>query len=203
MIETAPRLYLIAPPSVEAARFAPILTAALDAGDVACVFCPGEAADAEALRELARLTQNRGVAFLVADSNLATQFGTDGVHINGIGPVLDRALAALKPHGIVGVGALKSRDDAMRAGEAGADYVMFGGPWEDVAPEVIWERTAWWAEVFNTPCVAYAQDVSEVAAMAATGAEFIALSAALWSDPPGAAAAIEKAMRSLVREPAA
>ena len=47
----------------------------------------------------------------------------------------------------------------MVAAEAGADYVMFGEP--DAAGErpgfaAIEERVAWWAEVFEAPCVGYA-----------------------------------------------
>ncbi len=37
MAEAAPRLYLITPPLAEAAAFAPLLEAALAAGDIACV----------------------------------------------------------------------------------------------------------------------------------------------------------------------
>src|SRR5215475_8534142 len=47
-------------------------------------------------------------------------------------PADDRSLIkrikALKPQRIVGAGGLQSRDDAMTAGEAGADYVLFGEP---------------------------------------------------------------------------
>ena len=47
----------------------------------------------------------------------------------------------------------------MLAAEAGADYVMFGEP--DAAGhrpsfEAIAERVAWWAEVFEPPCVGFA-----------------------------------------------
>jgi thiamine-phosphate pyrophosphorylase len=37
------------------------------------------------------------------------------------------------------------------------------------------ERAAWWAEIFETPCVAYAPDAESVPALVETGAEFVAL----------------------------
>ena len=44
----------------------------------------------------------------------------------GAGEALSSALESLKPERIVGSGCTRSRDEAMQAGEAGADYVMFG-----------------------------------------------------------------------------
>jgi thiamine-phosphate pyrophosphorylase len=106
------------------------------------------------------------------------------------------ALRELKPDRIVGAGGLRSRDAAMEAGEAGADYVMFGEPRADgsLPPlEQVIERCRWWAEVFTTPCIAYAPDVAAVALLAATGAEFVALGP--WAfdddtDPRGVLAAL-------------
>ena len=45
------------------------------------------------------------------------------------------------------------------------------------------ERVAWWAEIFETPCVAYAARLDDVATLAAAGADFVALGDALWSAP--------------------
>ena len=58
----------------------------------------------------------------------------------------------------------------MLAAEAGADYVMFGEPdatGERPGFEAIEERVAWWAEVFETPCVGYAASLDEVAPLVA------------------------------------
>ena len=46
----------------------------------------------------------------------------------------------------------------MSLGEAGADYLLFGEPRPDgslPSLESVVERAAWWAEIFETPCVAY------------------------------------------------
>jgi thiamine-phosphate pyrophosphorylase len=84
----------------------------------------------------------------------------------------------MKPDRIVGVGGLALRDDAMEAGEAGVDYVLFGEPDEHgVSPPLaaVVERCRWWAEIFQTPCIGYAADQAAVAPLAATGAEFVAV----------------------------
>ena len=199
MSEDDPRLYLITPLLVDAQAFAAAFVAALEAGDVACVllrFAP--AADAKAIaKHLVPLAQQRGVACLVKDAQLAARTGADGVHIAVPGEALDATLKAMKPKHIVGTGGGVSRDDAMRAGETGVDYLSFGGPDEALSFPQIRERVAWWAEIFNLACVAYAHRLEEVGALVEVGADFVALETAVWDDPRGAAAAVAEADRAL------
>jgi thiamine-phosphate pyrophosphorylase len=71
----------------------------------------------------------------------------------------------------------------MRAGESGADYVMFGEPDPDGRRpgfEAVLDRVAWWSEVMVIPCVAYAAALDEVAARARAGAEFVAIGETIW-----------------------
>jgi len=93
----------------------------------------------------------------------------------------------------------------MLAAEQGADYVMFGEPpvgRERPALAAIEERVAWWAEVFEVPCVGYAASVEEVRPLVTAGADFIALGDFLWRDPDSIAATIDQAARYLgVAEP--
>ena len=49
------------------------------------------------------------------------------------------------------------------------------------------ERVAWWAELFEVPCVAYAASFEEVGPLAAGGADFIALGDWAWAGEPAAA----------------
>ena len=73
------------------------------------------------------------------------------------------AVDSLKPARIAGCGGLNSRDDAMLAGERGADYVMFGEPEADgrrPSFEAIVERIEWWAELFTVPCVGFAAAIA-------------------------------------------
>ncbi len=94
------------------------------------------------------------------------------MHVAGAGEALSAALESLKPERIVGIGCTRSRDDAMLAGEAGVDYVMFGdagfsGPGPD--HDEIVDAVGWWAEIFNVPCVGFARRLDEVEAIAAAG----------------------------------
>ena len=85
----------------------------------------------------------------------------------------------------------------MAAGESDVDYLMFGGPDDDEPAEAILERTQWWAEIFNVPCVAFARSLDDVDALAQTGAEFVALESAIWDDPRGPAAAVADAAKRM------
>lgn len=196
-----PRLYLITPPVTDAAAFATSFAAALGAGDFACVLV--RASESAIIGRLAPIAQRRGIACLVGDPRLAVARDCDGVHVNGVGPALEAALAAMKPQRIVGVGGLASRHDAMSAAEADVDYLMFGAPDESLDFVEIRERIAWWAEIFNPPCVGYARGLDEVAALARAGADFVALCDVVWRDPHGPAAGVEAVERALAapREP--
>jgi thiamine-phosphate pyrophosphorylase len=190
------RLYLITPALADASAFAPKLEAALDAGDVASLLVR-LAAGADPKRVVAPLLDiaaARDVALLIEDDpRLAARLGADGVHVSF--DAVAEPVASFKGQRIVGAGGVGLRDDAMAAGEAGADYVMFGED-EGESPEATLERVEWWAPIFETPCVAYAGTLEEVAALAAAGADFVALGEAVW-DAPDPAAAVAAAMRAL------
>jgi thiamine-phosphate pyrophosphorylase len=201
------RLYLVTPPLAVAdlAAFAPRFAAALAAGDVASALirvAPEAQGDAKRIAErMVEAAAPYDTAILIeGEPRLAARVGADGAHVSGVGDPLSDALASLHPERIVGVGALRGRDDAMTAGEADVDYVMFGEPrrdgWTPPLAETV-ERVAWWAEIFQTPCVAYAARLDDVAALAAAGADFVALGDALWSAPSAeqAIAAAEDAAR--------
>ena len=197
-----PRLFLITPPIAEAETFAPLLAAAMGAADISCVLLRTETRDdgrAKAIvKALTPIVQDAGAAMMVAlDHRLAARVEADGAHVSGTGPALDEAIAALQPRKMVGVGALAGRDAAMLAGESGVDYVMFGGPGEAMDAAEVEERAAWWAEIFNVPCVAYAHGPEDVAALARTGAEFVAICDGVWDAPDQVAAVVEAAARSL------
>jgi thiamine-phosphate pyrophosphorylase len=199
------RLYLFTPrlSLADLDAFAPRFAAALAGGDVASALArlaPG--AEGDAKRIVARLADSAaaaGVALLVEnDPRLAARAGADGAHVAGAGAELLQALASLQPERIVGAGHLRLRDDAMSAGEAGADYVLFGEPrpdgWTPPLTETL-DRVGWWAEIFETPCVAFAATLDAVAPLAAVGADFVALGDAVWSAPSPEAAVAEATRR--------
>ncbi len=86
---------------------------------------------------------------------------------------------------IVGADAGKTRDDALEIGEERPDYVFFGRFGYDRTPEPHSRNLTlgrWWAEMIEVPCIVLGgSDVASVEAVAATGAEFVALSAAVFS----------------------
>ncbi len=197
----APRLYLVSPPLEEAGDFAGPFEAALGAADVACALLTLATRDPAAigrlLDELGPIARRHGAALLIdGDPALPLRLGADGAHVRRAGAALDAAVAALKPDGVVGVGGLRSRHDAMAAAENDIDYVMFGEPAPGGAAPAFddtLERVGWWAEIFNVPCVGYAARLDDALPLAAAGADFVALGAALWEDPRGAATAARAA----------
>lgn len=208
MPKDAPRLYLITPPIADWTPYPLLFETAMAACDVACVLLRTSADDSGAkeriVRALAPLVQRHGVACLVAgDPQWAVRVNADGVHIDGSGELLDMALRAIKPGHIVGAGGLPTRDAAIAAGEAGADYVMFGGPGGPEPHEAIVECVAWWAEIFNVACVGYAHDLGAIGDLVRAGADFIALGDAVFADPRGAAAALGDAARLMAPTPEA
>jgi thiamine-phosphate pyrophosphorylase len=192
------RVYLATPPLAEAPDFEDKLSEALGAADIAAVLlrlAPGEDRGLiKRVKALAPLVQQRGAALLLdGHVEIVARAGADGAHATGI-DAMREALHALKPDRIVGAGGLASRHDAMTAGEAGADYVLFGeADANGHRPrfEAVVERVAWWAEVFEPPCVGYAASLGDVGALAAAGADFILLDDAVWSDPRGVTAALD------------
>jgi thiamine-phosphate pyrophosphorylase len=202
---SAPRLYLVTPP-LDAPALAAKLAEALEAADVAAVLVRASAAQEatliEQVRTIAPAIQNRGAALLIdGQPEIVERAGADGAHLTGLA-AFDAALPVLKPRYIVGCGGLSSRHDAMVAAERGADYVMFGEPDPDgrrPAFAAILDRVAWWAEVFEVPCVGWAMTLDEVAGLAGAGADFVAIGDAVWLDPRGPGAAVAAAAAQLKR----
>jgi thiamine-phosphate pyrophosphorylase len=180
------------------------LADALGAADIAAVLLRLPATDERGqvnhVKALAPTVQNRGTALLLdGHPDLAARAGADGSHLSGI-EALGSAIATLKPARIAGCGGLETRHEAMVAAEAGADYVMFGEPDTSggrPAFEVIAQRVAWWAEVFEIPCVGFAATLDEVEPLAAAGADFIAMGDCVFGAGHGAAAAVADAARRL------
>jgi thiamine-phosphate pyrophosphorylase len=188
----------------DAAGLANQLADALGAADIAAVLLRLPATDERGqvnhVKALAPTVQNRGAALLLdGHPDLAARAGADGSHLSGI-EALGSAIATLKPARIAGCGGLETRHEAMVAAEAGADYVMFGEPDTSggrPAFEAIAQRVAWWAEVFEIPCVGFAATLDEVEPLAAAGADFIAMGDCVFGAGHGAAAAVADAARRL------
>lgn len=196
-----PQFYLITPPIDDVPAFREALAPVIATEAVAVVLARFAAASDQDLKgratALRASVQEAGAALLIDlpdDARLVTRLGLDGAHVREPGARLDEALESLKPDRIVGIGGLKARHDAMEAGERDIDYVMFGEPRADGSLPPLSqtvERAEWWASIFNVPCVAYAEDLAAVTALACTGAEFIALGPWLFETPDPAATLAE------------
>jgi thiamine-phosphate pyrophosphorylase len=199
--QSFPGIYLVTPLLSEAGPFLPALREALAAGNVASVLLRPAEIDPGALRRLigdiAPPVAEAGAALMVAcDPKTAQEAGADGVHVSGAEEPLAAAIKLLAPERMVGAGGLATRHDAMKAGEDGADYVLFGDWDAPLEGEALIERVQWWAEVFNIPCVAMAASLAEVGPLAEAGADFLMLGDCVWNDPRGPREAVRDARRA-------
>jgi thiamine-phosphate pyrophosphorylase len=195
------RLYLITPPALDPDRFAADLDEALAGGDVACLQLRLKEVDDAAIRRatavLRPIAQARGVAFVMNDRpDLAAELDCDGVHVGEEDLPYAEARRLVGPDRIVGVTCGSSRDRAIAAAEAGADYVAFGAFFPSLTktatkhradPEVLRD----WSETTVVPCCAIGGITQEnCGPLVEAGADFLAVIGAIWSYPPGPRAAV-------------
>ena len=184
------QLYLISPLDVGGA-FADRLARALDAGSVAAfqyrVKLPDQHEAARLAEPLHRICADRNVAFIVNDSiALAKRLGADGVHLGQGDGDPREARGVLGPDAQIGVTCHDSRHLAMEAGEAGADYVAFGAFYPTTTKTVEHQADpvllSWWSTLFELPCVAIGGITpANAAPLVAAGADFLAVSGAVWN----------------------
>lgn len=195
------RLYLITPPAIaDLPGFVWQVEQAFEAGDVAALQvrlkpAPDEAI-AAAVAALGPLARRHEASLILNDrADLAATLDCDGVHIGQSDGTIATARAAVGRDRIVGVTCHASRDLAMTAAEDGADYVAFGAFFPTSTKETVHradpEILAIWQETMLTPCVAIGGiTVANCRPLVAAGADFLAVSAGVWSHPQGPAAAV-------------
>lgn len=206
MNEIPCQLYLISPLDV-GGDFPAQLEAALSAGSVAAFQFRVKDLDQHEAAALATPLQAicaaHDVAFIVNDSiALAKRLKADGVHLGqGDGDVTE-ARDMLGRDAQIGVTCHNSRHLAMEAAEAGADYVAFGAfyPTATKAVDHVAELDTLqkWSFVTEVPCVAIGGITPDNAKpLIDAGADFIAVSGAVWNHPQGPAEAV-KAFNALL-----
>ncbi|GGY44972.1 thiamine phosphate synthase [Parvularcula lutaonensis] len=201
---TDPALYLITPPKIaDLPAFAEEVvrvfgTSAGTAADVACLQLRlKDVGDDEVLRAaetLLPLCAQAGVGLLINDrADLAKKAGADGVHIGQSDGSVAEARRLLGEDRDIGVTCHDSIHLAMEAGEAGADYVAFGAFFPTTTkavehhadPEIL----SRWSEMATVPCVAIGGITAETArSLIEAGADYVAVSGAIWNHPDGAEA---------------
>lgn len=188
--DTAVQIYLAveaggAPAAALAATMTGLLETATGRKLISAVLImppPGKDLDA-GIAPLVEAAQKRDVAVLLyADAHLTRTLRADGVHL----PPSEQPMAAfaeardiLGTRAMIGADAGFMRHDAMELGEAGAAYIAFGllpGIDREDAAARREDLVSWWSEIFEVPCVAMnIDDPDEAAALAAAGADFVAL----------------------------
>jgi thiamine-phosphate pyrophosphorylase len=192
------QLYLISPLDV-GGDFPQRLERALAAGSVAAFQFRVKGMDEHAAARLAAPLQEicaaHDVAFIVNDSvSLAQRLKADGVHLGqGDGDVA-AARERLRREAQIGVTCHDSRHLALEAGDAGADYVAFGAFFPTTTKETSRvagiELLEWWQSFVELPCVAIGGITPDnCAPLVAAGADFLAVSGAVWNGDEAAAVA--------------
>jgi thiamine-phosphate pyrophosphorylase len=177
------------------------LARALDAGDVACVQLRLKNADSDVLRRtcarLRPIVQERDIAFILNDRpDLVVETGCDGAHIGADDMSYAEARGLIGEDRILGVSCYASRDRAMVAADAGADYVAFGAFYatETKAPrgrpglDILSD----WSATTTVPCVAIGGiKIDNCGPLVRAGADFLAVVSGVWEYPDGPAAAVK------------
>ncbi|NDW05380.1 thiamine phosphate synthase [Jiella pacifica] len=193
-----PQLVLVTTPLTDADAESR-MRAALSGGDVASVLIDPAGRDDDAFQAFAEtlvpLIQAAGAAAIVIDdSRAAGRTKADGLHLSGGDlETLGDAVSRHQPRLIVGASGFETRHEALEAGELMPDYMLFGrfGAEAEAAPHPKSLALAeWWAEIVEVPCILLGGgDLATLEAAAETGAEFIALSEAVFgadADPEAA-----------------
>lgn len=147
----------------------------------------GQHEAAELAKPLQEICAAHDVAFIVNDDvALAKRLGADGVHLGQQDGSVRDAREELGRDVQIGVTCHGSRHMAMEAGEQGADYVAFGAFFpsstKHAEQQAEIEVIEFWSELFEIPSVAIGGITPEnCAPIIAAGADFIAVSGAIWN----------------------
>ena len=208
-------LYLITPSIIhDVAGFAHQLEAALGTGHVDCLQlrlknAVGEAVEDDLVLKTAEkllpISQKYDVAFLINDrADLAHASGADGVHLGQSDGDYYEARALLGEEASIGVTCHASRHLALEAGEKGADYVAFGAffPTQTKVTTIKAETDLlrWWADVTIVPSVAIGGiNADNCLSLIKAGADFLAVSGAIWNHKDGAAQGVEALHQQILK----
>ncbi|RLL71719.1 thiamine phosphate synthase [Paenirhodobacter hankyongi] len=204
MAEDRPQIYLLTPPSFDLDIFPQTLSRVLAAQEVACIRLALASRDEDAVMRAADavrlVAHEHDVALVIEDHlQLVERQGLDGVHLSDGARSVRAARKALGPDAIVGAFCGASKHDGMGAGEAGADYVVFGPVGETGlghGTRAGRDLFAWWSEMIEVPVVAEGALTEELVRDLAPVTDFFGIGEEIWSsdDPVAALARLVAAM---------
>lgn len=168
-----------------------LVNAVATAGDVASVILythdEGSPAFEAFCEAIVPELQAHDIAVLIADdSQIAGRTGADGYFLERERSNLNDALARFSPQKIVGCGGMLDRDQALKLGETGIDFIMFGKLGRDTRAEPHRKNLSlgqWWSEFVELPCVLLGgNQIDFVVDVAKTGADFVLLEQAVFHE---------------------
>ncbi|MCK5778751.1 MAG: thiamine phosphate synthase [Rhodospirillales bacterium] len=196
------KLYLLTPPQLDADTFADDLSRAIAAKPEivgAVQLRLKDVSDDDIRRAAEALTpvcHNFDIPLIVNDRpDIARDTGADGVHVGQQDASYDEARTLLGPDAIIGVTCHASRDLAIEAGDAGADYVAFGAFFPSQSKEARHHATPdileFWSEMTVIPCVAIGGITAEnCRPLVDAGANYLAVIGSIWNHPDGPEAGV-------------
>jgi len=211
LVDPVCTLYLITPPKIDPTAFAESLTAAIDADPEAVGALQlrlKDCSDDDVLRAaetLLPVCKRFDVPLIVNDSpDLAKQAGADGVHIGQQDASYEDARKLLGNSAFIGVTCHDSRDLAVEAAEAGADYVAFGAFFpsntKDAKHQAGVDLLEWWSSMTIVPCVAIGGITADnCRPLVEAGADYLAVVGGVWNYADGPAAAVRAFAKQMGR----
>ena len=149
-----------------------------------------QAMDETAFLSLARpfvqVAQEAGVAVILdGDTRVAGRLGVDGIQFGQDIDTLRDAIDRFTPKMMIGAANVRTRHNALVLGELEPDYLMFGKPGGDTHAEPHPKNLAlgeWWASMVEIPGIVMGgTDIQGVIPIAQSGADFAALSSAIFA----------------------
>jgi len=202
------QLYLITPPQIKDVNlFCLNLEAALSAAPVSCLQirlkkenneCEDDVIILSLFNKIKPICDKYGTLIIINDNPyVAKKARADGVHLGQKDADYSHARELLGHEAIIGITCHNSKELAFNAVSSGADYVAFGAFYSSetkyIKHKANMEILEWWQEAMETPCVAIGGiDISNVENIIKAGADFIALSNAIWSNSEDIASVVSQ-----------
>lgn len=202
------QLYLITPPQIKDVNlFCLNLEAALSAAPVSCLQirlkkenneCEDDVIILSLFNKIKPICDKYGTLIIINDNPyVAKKARADGVHLGQKDADYSHARELLGHEAIIGITCHNSKELAFNAVSSGADYVAFGAFYSSetkyIKHKANMEILEWWQEAMEIPCVAIGGiDISNVENIIKAGADFIAMSNAIWSNSEDIASVVSQ-----------